>query len=103
MVHKIIIVLFLLSSSSLVHAQKWYAMARHGECSSLSKVTERKKLLKGLSTPSDIENRLEKIGIEYKMEPFVEDQKGMLMLNVPSEGIAMILVKEIFCNEFPNK
>lgn len=101
--NKIIIAILLLGFSGLIQAQEWYAMARHGECFILSKVTERKALLKGLSTPSEIEDRLKKASIDYTMEPLFDAQEGMLKLNVPSENLAMILVQKQFCREFINK
>lgn len=101
--YKIIIAIFLLSFSSLIQAQEWYAMARHGECIVLSKVAERKELLKGLSTPSEIEEKLKKASVDYTIEPLFDAQEGMLKLNVPSENLAMVLVQKQYCNEFINK
>ncbi|MEJ1362437.1 MAG: hypothetical protein RPU43_11990 [Candidatus Sedimenticola sp. (ex Thyasira tokunagai)] len=101
--YKIIIATFLLSFSSLIQAQEWYAMARHGECFVLSKVTERKELLKGLSTPYEIEDKLRKESVDYTIEPLFDAQEGMLKLNVPSENSAMILVQKQFCKKFIKK
>lgn len=101
--NKIIIAILFLSFPSLIHAQEWYAMARHGECFVLSKVTERKELLKGSSTPSEIEDKLKKASVDYTIEPLSGAQEGMLKLNVPSEKLAMILVQKQFCKEFINK
>ena len=82
-----------------MHAQEWYAMGRHGGCVELSKVIERKELLRGLSTPSDIEAKLKKYNINYTLGPFFKDRKGILKLEVPSENLAMMLVQKQFCDE----
>jgi hypothetical protein len=78
-------------------------MARHGECIVLSKVTERKALLVGSSTPSEIENKLKKARIEYTIKPLLDAQDEMLKLSVPSENLAMILLQKQFCKEFIDK
>ncbi len=100
---KITIILFILAFPNIAQAQDWYAMARHGECIALSNVTERKELLKGLSTPLEIENKLKKEGVNYSLEPLFDTVEGMLKLNVPSENLAMILVQKQFCDGFINK
>lgn len=75
-------------------------MARHGECFVLSKVTERKELLKGLSTPFEIEDKLKKANVDYTIEPLFDAQEGILKLNVPGENLSMILLQKQFCKEF---
>ncbi|CAK8713764.1 hypothetical protein KKHLCK_02815 [Candidatus Electrothrix laxa] len=100
---KIILTIFLLCFPSLIQAQEWYAMARHGECIVLSKATERKKIFKGSSTPSEIEDKLKKASVDYTIEPLFDAQEGMLKLNVPGENLAMVLVQKQFCKEFINK
>lgn len=100
---KITIIFFILIFSNIVQAEDWYAMARHGECIALSKATDRKELLKGLKTPIEIENKLKKEGIHYLMKPLFDNVEGMIKLDVPDEGLAMILVQRKFCNEFIDK
>jgi hypothetical protein len=97
------VTIFILALSTIAQAQDWYAMARHGECIILSKVTDRKVLLKGSSTPIEIENKLKKEGVNYSMEPLFDTIEGMLKLKVPSEGLAMTLVQKQFCEEFINR
>jgi len=99
----IIISVILFCFSGLIQAQEWYAMSRHGECIALSKVTDRKELLKGLSTPEEIENKLVRKGVNYTKESLHKTHKGMLKFNVPSENLAMILVRKRFCKELDTK
>lgn len=62
-----------------------------------------KKIFKGSSTPSEIEDKLKKASVDYTIEPLFDAQEGMLKLNVPGENLAMVLVQKQFCKEFINK
>lgn len=97
---KALILLIFLTIPSVTEAQEWYAMARHGECFDLAKLNERSDLVKGAKTPDEMEEMINNASVDYTIEPVIQDQEGMLKLNVPSENWAMILVKKQFCKEF---
>ncbi|MCU7835729.1 MAG: hypothetical protein KZQ83_10830 [gamma proteobacterium symbiont of Taylorina sp.] len=92
--------LLLLILSSILQAEEWYAMARHGECIELVKITDRTDIIKGAKAPSEIEDMLKKAGIDYILEPMHKEFKGMLTFTVPSKEWAMVLVKKKYCKEF---
>ena len=100
---RLIIFLLLFAISDEVQAQEWYAMARHGECVELVKLNEKKSIVKGAKTPKEMGELLNKAGVDYFLEPMIPDQDGIFKLNVPSESLAMILVKKQFCEEFIQK
>jgi hypothetical protein len=100
---KILSVILLLCFSSLIYAQEWYALSRHKECIVLSKILERKESLAGLSTPSEIEEKLKILGIDYAIEPVIKNQKGILKLHVPSKGLYMVLVQKQFCEKIVDR
>ena len=97
---KITLLILMLTISSFSQAEEWYAMARHGECIDLAKMTDRTDIIKGTQTPGEIEAMLKKSDIDYTLEPMHKEFEGMLKFNVPSEEWAMILVKKKYCQEF---
>lgn len=97
---KLLLSLIFLAAPSVVHAQEWYAMARHGECVDLVKLNDRSNLVRGATTPREMEDMMINAGVAYTIEPLIQGEEGMLKLNVPSQNWAMILVKKQFCQEF---
>lgn len=94
------LLLIFLTLPGISQANDWYAMARHGECIALAEMTNRTDIIKGASTPAEIEIMLKKAEIDYTLKPMYEEFEGMLKFNVPSEEWAMILVKKKYCKEF---
>ncbi|MCU7834818.1 MAG: hypothetical protein KZQ83_06120 [gamma proteobacterium symbiont of Taylorina sp.] len=78
---RIILLLLFLGFSGLSQAEEWYAMARHGECISLAKMTDRTDIIKGTQTPAEIEAMLKKADIDYTLEPMHKEFEGMLKFN----------------------
>lgn len=100
---KIFLSLILFIFSNISQAEQWYVMARHGECIELAKMTDRTDTIKGAQTLSEIEVILKKADIDYTLVPMHKEFEGMLRFNVPNEEWTMILVKEKYCQEFPER
>ena len=100
--HKVLLAISL-SIPSLLYAESWYAMARHGECHDLTAFSNNNQLIIGAKTPMDIKEKLEKSDIEYTLKPMIDGQEGILSLTVPSEEWSMILVTKKYCQEITVK
>ncbi len=80
-----LMLLLILTVPSVIQAQEWYAVARHGECFDLAKLNERSDLVKGAKTPGEMEEMMNNASVAYTIEPVIQNQEGMLKLKVPSE------------------
>jgi len=68
-------------------------------------MNEKSDLVKGAKTPDEMEEMINKAGVNYTLVPMYKElaADGMLKLNVPSENWSMLLVRKQFCRAFLEK
>ncbi|MCW8964145.1 MAG: hypothetical protein OQL16_10125 [Gammaproteobacteria bacterium] len=96
---KIIILLPLVLFSCTTFAESWSAVARHGECMSFEQLSERSDLFANVVSLDDLKSNIELQGLEYALEPMSPELKDYFNLNIPSEGMAMIITTNKNCRD----
>jgi hypothetical protein len=84
-------------SSTMVSANEWSVLSRHGECAEISNLAKRKPVLSNFTSLHDFKEKLQSSAINFSLDYPVKDSKDILSLDIPSEGLSMILIKSKLC------
>ncbi len=97
---KIIFLLLLVAFSCTTFAESWSAIGRHGGCISfeqLSKLSKSNVFFTNVESLDNLKSNIESQGLEYTLEPMSPELKDVFNLNVPSEGLAMMITTSKNC------
>lgn len=76
---------------------EWRLMGRHGGCATLAEAAARKDILKGISSPQDLADRLraqgEKVGLTETKGP----RGAAVFVEAPGQGLSLIFVPAELC------
>lgn len=100
---KIILSLSLVAFSLTAFAESWSAMARHCDCMSFEQLSKRSALFAKVESLDNLKNNIELQDLEYTLEPMSSELKDVFNLNIPSEGMAMIITTTKNCERLRNE
>jgi hypothetical protein len=104
-----IIVVSLLSITTFItfahsdDSEKWFLMARHGECAEIKSLERKIPDIEGVNDPQSFSKLMKEKGYEVITNELKELQGKAVEVSVPNEGLSLMFVVESVCKEFVDR
>jgi len=84
-------------------SEKWFLMARHGECAEIKSLERKIPDIEGINDPESFSKLMKEKGNEVITNEPKELQGKAVEVNVPKEGLSLMFVVESICKEFVDR
>ncbi len=104
-----IIVVSLLSIASYIsivrsdYSEKWFLMARHGECAEIKSLQRKIPDIEGIEDPQSFSKLMKEKGYEVITNELKELQGKAVEVSVPKERLSLMFVVESICKEIVDR
>jgi len=98
--------IYILTIIPIVHSadsEKWFLMARHGECAEIKSLQRKIPDIEGIKDPQSFSKLMEEKGYEVITNEPKELQGKAVEVSVPKEGLSLMFVVESVCTEFADR
>ena len=84
-------------------SEKWFLMARHGECAEIKSLQRKIPDIEGVNDPQSFSKLMKEKGYEVITNELKELQGKAVEVSVPKEGLSLMFVVESVCKEFVDR
>ncbi len=102
----VVSLLFITTFITVAHSddsEKWFLMARHGECAEIKSLQIKVPDIEGIEDPQSFSKLMEEKGYEVITNEPKELQGKALEVSVPEKGLSLMFVIESICKEFVDR
>ena len=83
--------------------EKWFLMARHGECAEIKSLQRKVPDIEGINDPQSFSKLMKEKGYEVITNELKELQGKAIEISVPDKRLSLMFVVESICKEFVDR
>ncbi|MCH7928510.1 MAG: hypothetical protein IID03_11110 [Candidatus Dadabacteria bacterium] len=84
-------------------SEKWFLMARHGECAEIKSLQRKVPDIEGINDPESFSKLMKEKGYEVITNELKELQGKAVEVSVPDKELSLMFVVESICKEFVDR